>query len=82
MKSMASWCETDGGFFMGVKLDEKLKTDNLLERAGKANLMLTDGCNFFTDGSGRNFVRLPFCSLTPDEIEEGITRLAGVVNSQ
>jgi DNA-binding transcriptional MocR family regulator len=34
---------------------------------------------FFPDGGGERFLRLPFCALTPDEIDEGLRRLADSV---
>lgn len=82
MGDVATWQEPDGGFFVGVTLDGDVDTDTLLERAGEANLALTDGRGFFVDPeSGRGFVRLPFCALTPDQIEEGVARLATLVGS-
>ena len=56
-----------------------VRAEDLLERGREANLALTDGRGFFADGKGDRFVRLPFCALTPEEIEKGIMRLAGVV---
>jgi DNA-binding transcriptional MocR family regulator len=44
--------------------------------AKRFGLVLTDGRGFFPDGTGANFVRLPFCALTPEEIHEGVRRLA------
>ncbi|MBN1875064.1 MAG: PLP-dependent aminotransferase family protein [Anaerolineae bacterium] len=78
MIDLGTWTHPDGGFFIGLTLDGPINTDALLARARDANLFLTDGRGFFT-ASGENFVRLPFCALTPDEIEEGIVRLAEVV---
>lgn len=79
----ATWSRPEGGFFIGVTLeDANLKADDLLKRAEEANLQLSDGRNFFTtEGGGDRFVRLPFCALTPDEIEEGVARLAQVVST-
>jgi DNA-binding transcriptional MocR family regulator len=57
-----------------------VSTDDLLSEACGANLALTDGRSFFANrGNGDGFVRLPFCALTPGEIEEGVGRLANVV---
>lgn len=82
MADVAAWREPDGGFFVGVTLNEAVETDTLLERAGEANLALTDGRDFFVDRSnGSRFVRLPFCALTPEEIGEGVARLGTVVRA-
>jgi len=42
----------------------------------------TPGTAFYTDGGGRNAMRLSFCYPTPDFIREGILRLAIVINSE
>lgn len=81
MGDIATWREPDGGFFVGVTLNGETDTDELLKKAREANLALTDGRGFFANSTnGANFVRLPFCALTPIEIETGIARLAKVVS--
>ncbi|MCX7683106.1 MAG: PLP-dependent aminotransferase family protein [Anaerolineae bacterium] len=79
MSDLATWFKTEGGFFVGVTLKGTVDAGALLKLAQEANLLLTDGRSFFADGSGGNFIRLPFCALTPEEIEIGIARLANVV---
>lgn len=76
----------DGGFFISIFLPESANYDNLVERAKAVNLALTDGATFFADplpgqdDSIKNrFVRLPFCAITPAQIEEGVKRLAELV---
>ena len=77
----------EGGFFLGLTLPPEANTDGLLERAAAGGLLLTDGRAFFADpdvpdaaGSGERFVRLPFCALTPEQIEAGVRRLAAAVS--
>jgi DNA-binding transcriptional MocR family regulator len=41
--------------------------------------VLSNGSGFFTEGKGDNFVRLPFCGITEEEIETGIRRLAEAI---
>jgi DNA-binding transcriptional MocR family regulator len=81
MADLATWHRPDGGFFVGMTLKVDVQADDLVRRAGKADLLLTDGRGFFSNGGGDRFVRLPFCALTPQEIETGIARLAKVVQS-
>ena len=81
MASYATWNKPEGGFFIGVTLNAKIKAEDLLTRAEEANLQLSDGRNFFTNASGDQFIRLPFCALTMEEIEEGVARLAQVVST-
>ncbi|MGQ9466197.1 MAG: aminotransferase-like domain-containing protein [Anaerolineae bacterium] len=75
----ATWHRPDGGFFVGLYLNGAVRAEGLLRRAQEAGLRLTDGRGFFANGGGDGFVRLPFCTLTPEEIQEGIRRLATLV---
>ena len=38
-------------------------------------------CDLFPNGGGERFLRLPFCALTPVEIDDGIQRLAESVRA-
>jgi DNA-binding transcriptional MocR family regulator len=69
----------DGGFFLSVTLPEGSSTALVREAAKKHNLNLADGQAFFPDGGGERFLRLPYCALSPEEINEGIRRLAVTV---
>jgi 2-aminoadipate transaminase len=75
----------DGGFFVSVMLPEEANTDNLVGRAKDVGLVLTPGASFFADPDdgeavpGDRFVRLPFCAVTPEQIDEGVRRLASLV---
>jgi 2-aminoadipate transaminase len=75
----------DGGFFVSLMLPEDANTDELVDRAGERGLVLTPGAGFFADPddgkqtAGDRFVRLPFCAVTPEQIEEGVWRLASLL---
>jgi 2-aminoadipate transaminase len=82
------FAEPEGGFFVSITLPEQSNYANLLTRAQAIGLSLTDGKGFFSDpldenenitSLGNRFVRLPFCALTPAQIEEGVQRLATLV---
>lgn len=75
----------DGGFFVSLMLPEDANTSDLVGRAREQGLVLTPGAAFFADpdngeatGSER-FVRLPFCAVAPEQIDEGVRRLAGLL---
>ena len=74
-----------GGFFVSVMLPEDANTEDLVGRAEDVGLVLTPGAAFFADpdeggeADGERFVRLPFCAVTPEQIEEGVRRLAGLL---
>ena len=74
-----------GGFFVSVMMPEDANTENLVGRAKDIGLVLTPGAAFFADPEeggevdGDRFVRLPFCAVTPGQIEEGVRRLASLL---
>ncbi len=75
-----AWTQPQGGFFVSGFLPEGMEMVELRERAGEAGLKLSDGRGFFPNpADGSRFLRIPFCSLTEAEIEEGVSRLAGLI---
>jgi len=76
----ATWTRPEGGFYVSVTLPQGIEMASLLARAEKSGLKLSDGRGFFPTGSdGDRFLRIPFCSVTPEEIDEGISRLARIL---
>jgi 2-aminoadipate transaminase len=82
------FAEPEGGFFVSITLPEEVDCSDLLTRAKSVGLTLTNGKDFFADPLnehedkahlGERFVRLPFCALTPAQIEEGVKRLASLI---
>ena len=69
----------DGGFFLSVTLREGISTTAVRTAATRRNLNLADGLAFFPNGGGERFLRLPYCALSPAEIDDGIQRLAETV---
>jgi 2-aminoadipate transaminase len=69
----------DGGFFLSVNLPPGISTTAVRLAAAKRNLNLADGTAFFPNGGGDRFLRLPYCALTTDQIDEGVRRLAETV---
>jgi 2-aminoadipate transaminase len=71
----------DGGFFISLTLPGGVSTTAVRTAAAERGLNLADGLAFFPNGGGERFLRLPFCALTPTEIDEGIRRLAESVQA-
>jgi len=69
----------DGGFFISVTLPEGVSATAVRAQAAARALNLADGLAFFPEGGGEGFLRLPFCALSPEQIDEGIRRLAAAV---
>jgi len=76
------WSVPTGGFYIWLTLPDYLDSKAMLPRAVKELVAYTPGTAFYTDGGGRNAMRLSFCYPTPDFIREGIRRLAIVINSE
>jgi 2-aminoadipate transaminase len=76
------WTVPNGGFYVWLTLPEHLDSKAMLPRAVKELVAYTPGTAFFSDGDGRNKIRLSFCYPTPDFIAEGIRRLSTVINGE
>lgn len=77
-----SWTKPDGGFFVWVTLPAELDSKAMLPRAVKELVAYTPGTAFYSDGQGRQNMRLSFCYPTPESIRTGIARLATVINGE
>src|SRR5262245_32110578 len=71
----------DGGFFISLTLPDGVNTTSVRKDAATRALNLADGLAFFPDGGGERFLRLPFCALSPAEIDDGVKRLSEVVRA-
>lgn len=71
----------DGGFFISLTLPEGVSTTAVRTYAATKALNLADGLAFFPEGGGERFLRLPFCALSPAEIDDGVRRLAESVQA-
>jgi DNA-binding transcriptional MocR family regulator len=69
----------DGGFFISLTLPEGVSSTAVRTQASGKGLNLADGLAFFPEGGGERFLRLPFCALTPAEIDDGVRRLSEAV---
>lgn len=72
----------EGGFFMGLTLPPGNDMDTLKRNAAAEGLKITDGRAFFTNpADGERFLRIPFCTLSPEEIETAVVRLSTIIKS-
>ena len=70
----------EGGFFISLNLPEVIAMADLMQRAKEVNLKITDGRGFFLNqDDGKHFLHIPFCTLSPQEIDEAIRRIADIL---
>jgi 2-aminoadipate transaminase len=74
----ARWTPPRGGFFLWVELPDQIHTGRLIGRALERGVIYVAGGAFFVDGTGTNTLRLAFSTASPEQIVEGIDRLASV----
>jgi 2-aminoadipate transaminase len=78
----ATWTRPDGGMFLFVTLPEAIEAKALLQQALDCNVAFVPGEDFHFDDSGHNTFRLNFSNAAPEQIEEGVKRLASVIKDQ
>ncbi|MDI6799415.1 MAG: PLP-dependent aminotransferase family protein [Actinomycetota bacterium] len=81
--SEARWTRPMGGLFLWVTLPDYINTSEMLaESIDQAKVAYVPGEAFFTDGSGKNSMRLNFSYPHKESIREGIERLGDLIKSQ
>jgi len=78
----ARWAKPDGGFFVWVELPRYVDCDKMLAEAVERGVTYAPGNGFYPDGRGKNCMRLAFCYAEPAAIDEGIRRLAEVIEDR
>jgi 2-aminoadipate transaminase len=78
---LLSWPAPRGGFFLWASLPAGITDAALLDRALAERLVFVIGSAFYVDGTGHDKIRLSFSAPTPDRIEEGVRRLARVIQA-
>ena len=81
MPDDASWTRPEGGYFVWLELPSGPPTAELLVEAEEAGVTFVKGTDFFADGEGEHALRLAFSFVSPDEIAEGVARLAALVRA-
>jgi DNA-binding transcriptional MocR family regulator len=76
----ATYARPEGGYFMWVELPEEISVDELERAASERDVLFVKGSDFLLEGGG-NTLRLAYSGVTPEQIDEGITRLADAVRS-
>jgi DNA-binding transcriptional MocR family regulator len=71
-----SWSRPEGGYFLWLELPSGVDAADLLARGEKAGVTFVKGADF---GGEPNSARLAYSFVSPDEIGEGVARLAALL---
>jgi 2-aminoadipate transaminase len=70
------WSRPEGGYFLWLELPEGVDAGELLARAEDAGVTFVQGSDF---GGPPNTARLAYSFVSPEEIREGVRRLAALL---
>ncbi len=76
----ARFVEPQGGYFLWVELPEGNDGEALFRAAADRGVQIVKGTDFLLEG-GENALRIAYSGVTPEQIDEGVTRLADAVHS-
>ena len=76
---LAEWNRPAGGFFIWVRLKGRVSAEQLFNRALKERILILPGSVY--DGGHSSCFRLTYGYLSPEEMENGIRRLADILRS-
>ncbi len=70
----------DGGYFLWVELPDDVRVDQLAPAAQERGVAVVKGTDFLLSG-GDHALRLAYSAVTPEQITEGVRRLADAVRA-
>jgi len=82
MPEGVTWTKPLGGMFLWATIKGGINTDELFFKALKKNVAFVVGRPFYTDGRGKDSMRLNFSYSEDDLIDEGIERLADTIREE
>jgi 2-aminoadipate transaminase len=82
MPAGVTWTEPHGGLFLFLTMPSRINSESILSKAIERNVAFVSGSTFFCNDSGSNTMRLNFSYSNPEEIEEGIKRLALTIREE
>jgi 2-aminoadipate transaminase len=75
-----TWTSPRGGFFLWAQFGPEIGDLQLFDRAIANRVSFVIGSAFYVNGDGHRFARLSFSAPTPEQIVEGVSRLAQAVD--
>lgn len=82
MPAGASWTMPAGGFFIWLTLPDGIDAAQMLPHARERGVEYLPGATCYTDGRGKNQIRLSYSFARDEQIEDGIRILAEVVRGE
>jgi 2-aminoadipate transaminase len=76
----AEYVAPEGGYFMWVTLPQGTDVSALFKLAGELGVAFVKGTDFLLEG-GENTLRLAYSGVTPEQIDDGVARLAEAFRS-
>ena len=73
------WTRPEGGLFLWVELPEQVHAKEVFKDALAESVAFVTGDAFFANEPRHNFIRLNFSNQQPEMIEEGIRRIAKIL---
>ena len=73
------YTKPEGGMFLWITLPARISSLDLFNRAIKENVAFVPGSPFYVGAGGENTLRLNFSNSDEERIEEGIKRLAKII---
>jgi 2-aminoadipate transaminase len=82
MPEGVGWTHPKGGLFLWVTLPQGMSSTELFRTAVAQKVAFVPGDAFYPYGGGENTMRLNYSNARPEQINEGIARLARAVKDQ
>lgn len=76
------WSKPDGGMFLWLHLPDYMDTVEMIDEAIELKVAYVIGTCFYTDGSGRNEMRLNYSYPTEEQIRLGVERISKLVKKR
>ena len=78
----AKWNRPEGGMSVWVRLPDSLNSKQLLLQAVENGVTFISGDHFYASSPQQNMMRLSFTMAGPQQIEEAVKRLGGLMKSR
>lgn len=79
MPKGVEWSKPEGGLFLWMKLPKKMSANELFPKAIENKVAYVVGSAFHCNGKGQNTMRINFSFPSEQQIDEGINRLAKMI---